>query len=154
RVPIFAESVTAPGAAYHLVSSVPVTVYEFNALEYKGVGGPAGKDWSSCPGSSEICSLPDAGGWRGYAGCFSYTNDASLLIPSTAMTGNYRVAGEHAAQGIEGSYFAITAVKDSTHVTVTVASTGTIVGGGNITPTPAGGTLHLTMNAGDVVELM
>ena len=70
------------------------------------------------------------------------------------MTGNYRVAGEHAAQGIEGSYFAITAVKDSTHVTVTVASTGTIVGGGNITPTPAGGTLHLTMNAGDVVELM
>jgi hypothetical protein len=154
QVPTFAESVTAPASAYHLASSVPVTVYQFNALEYKGVGGPPGKDWSSCPGSSELCVPPDAGGWKGYAGCYSYTNDASLLIPSTAMTGNYRVAGEHAAKGTEGSYFAITAVTNATHVTVTVASTGTVVGGGNVTPTPAGGTLKLTMDAGDVVEVM
>jgi hypothetical protein len=154
QVPLFAESVLALGSAYHLVSSVPVTVYQFNALEYKGVGGPPGKDWSSCPGSSEICIPPDAGGWQGYAGCFSYTNDASLLIPSTAMTGNYRVTGEHASRAIEGSYFAITAVQDSTHVTVTVASTGSIVGGGGVTATAANGTLKLTMNAGDVVELM
>ena len=27
--------------------------------------------------------------------CFSYSNDASLLLPSTALTGNYRVTGWH-----------------------------------------------------------
>ena len=61
RVPIFAESVTAPGAAYHLVSSVPVTVYEFNALEYKGVGGPAGKDWRLVPGQLGDLLAPRCG---------------------------------------------------------------------------------------------
>jgi hypothetical protein len=153
-VPLFSESVTAPASAYHLVSSLPVTVYQFNALEYKGAGGPPGKDWSSCPGSAELCRPPDAGGSEGYIGCFSYTNDASLLIPSTAMTGNYRVAGEHADKGYQGSYFAITAVKDATHVTVNVADTATVVGGGDVPATAAGGTLKLTMNAGDVVEVM
>jgi len=153
-VPTFDQSVSAPASAYHLVSEYPVTVYQFNALEYKGAGGPAGKDWSSCPGSTQLCDLPDAGIPPFYSGCFSYTNDASLLIPSTAMTGNYRVAGEHAMQDYEGSYFAVTAVQDSTHVTVTVSKTGSVVAGGNVTPTPAGGTLDLTMNAGDVVEVM
>jgi hypothetical protein len=153
-VPLFTESVSAPASAYHLVSSLPVTVYQFNALEYKGEGGPAGKDWSSCPGTAQLCMPPDAGGASGYLGCYSYTNDASLLIPSTAMTGNYRVAGEHADKGLEGGYFAITAVNDKTHVTVNVATTGSVVGGGGVTATPAGGTMTLTMNAGDVVELL
>lgn len=153
-VPLFSDSVTAPASAYHLVASLPVTVYQFNALEYKGAGGPPGKDWSRCPGSTELCTPPDAGGRSGYVGCYSYTNDASLLIPSTAMTGNYRVAGEHAAMGLEGGYFAITAVQDATTVTVTVSKTGTVVGGGTVQPTPAGGTLTLSMNSGDVVEVM
>jgi hypothetical protein len=151
-VPLFSDSVTAPASAYHLVSSLPVTVYQFNALEYKGAGGPPGKDWSSCPGTAQLC-VPD-GGAATTLGCFSYTNDASLLIPSTAMTGNYRVAGDHADKGYQGSYFAITAVNDSTHVTVIVSSTATVVGGGDVTPTAAGGTLNLTMNSGDVVEVM
>ena len=153
-VPIFVQSVTAPASAYHLVASLPVTVYQFNALEYKGTGGPAGKDWSACPGSTERCVPPDAGGPSGYIGCYSYTNDASLLIPSSAMTGNYRVAGEHAAKGLEGGYFAITAVQDGTTVTVTVSKTGAVVGGGTVQPTPAGGTLTLAMSSGDVVEVM
>ena len=58
----------AAGAAYHLVSDVPVVVYQFNPLEYK----------TTCAGVS--------------GNCFSYSNDASLLLPSTAMTGNYRIA--------------------------------------------------------------
>jgi hypothetical protein len=152
-VPLFSQSVSAPASAYHVVSSLPVTVYQFNALEYRGAGGPAGKDWSACPGTAEEC-VPDGGHTGFHLGCFSYTNDASLLIPSTAMTGNYRVAGEHADKGLEGGYFAITAVNDATHVTVNVATTGSIVGGGGVTATPAGGKVTLTMNAGDVVELL
>ncbi len=42
-------SVLQTGGAYHLVSSVPVTVYQFNALEYQGAGGPTGKVWSDVP---------------------------------------------------------------------------------------------------------
>ena len=56
------NTVAAKGGAYHLVSSRPVTVYQFNAIEYQGVGGPAGEDWSQCPGTT--CGPI-------YPGCFS-----------------------------------------------------------------------------------
>ncbi|HEX6835672.1 MAG TPA: hypothetical protein VF334_03815, partial [Polyangia bacterium] len=42
------DSAMVAKGAYHLVSSVPVVVYQFNALEYGPQGGAAGKDWSSC----------------------------------------------------------------------------------------------------------
>jgi hypothetical protein len=143
------SSVLARSAAYHLVSSVPVTVYQFNALEYKGQGGAAGKDWSSCPGN-QICAQ------EGQAvGCYSFTNDASLLLPSTAMTGNYRVTGHGGwTAATIGAYMAITATADNTTVSVHVSSTGTISAGGGIPATAAGGTLSLTLNAGDVAELV
>ncbi|MER2605396.1 MAG: hypothetical protein ABTQ29_06170, partial [Siculibacillus sp.] len=60
---------------------MPVTVYQFNPLEYQAQRGPPGKDWSSCPGNQ--CGTA----------CFSYSNDASLLLPSTALTANYRITG-------------------------------------------------------------
>src|SRR5208282_4258239 len=102
--PAFAKSVLARASAYHLVSTVPVTVYQFNALEYRGAGGPAGKDWSSCPGN-EVCSTTQSAN-----GCFSFSNDASLLIPTTSMTGNYRVTTEvGSTTGMQGGYFAVTA---------------------------------------------
>lgn len=72
------------GGAYHLTSSVPVMVYQFTLSEYGPKGGPAGKDWTSCPGYA--LKTPE---------CFSYSNDASLLAPSTALTSNVRVAGNH-----------------------------------------------------------
>jgi hypothetical protein len=50
------SSVLLPGGAYHLVSDQPVSVYQFNALEY---------------GISQVT--------------FSWTNDASLLLPSHVL---------------------------------------------------------------------
>jgi hypothetical protein len=171
-VPLTA-SVLAPGAAYHLVSSVPVTVYQFNALEYAGMGGPSGKSWTSCPGD-QTCQDSNSGNVGGTLGCYSFSNDSSLLLPSTTLTGNYRVTGYPGEsftptggqpQPIMGSYVAITATADATHVRVIVAPNGDIVassgeadasseGGTGVQATAGGKELDLTMNAGDVAELV
>jgi hypothetical protein len=143
------SSVLARSAAYHLVSSVPVTVYQFNALEYVGQGGPAGKSWSGCPGD-QICAM-----YGQAVGCYSFSNDASLLLPSTAMTGNYLVTGHEGwAAANLGAYMTITATTDNTSVTVNVSKTGQVLAGGGIPATSAGGKLTLTLNAGDVAELV
>jgi hypothetical protein len=153
-VDVLASSVLSRGGAYHLTSSVPVTVYQFSALEYTGHGGPPGKDWSSCPGNTP-CMSPQFAPVP--IGCYSFSNDASLLLPSTAMTGNYRVTG-HEGFRFMGSFAAITATADNTKVAVKVSSTGSILASQSskdgITATSAGGTLTLTLNAGDVAELM
>jgi IgGFc binding protein len=157
-----AASVIAPASAYHLVSSVPVTVYQFNALEYAGIGGPAGKDWSSCPGL-QSCNDADNPNDGTPVGCFSFTNDSSLLFPSTAMTGNYRVtaySGESitsptggASAPVMNGYIAITATVAATHVKVVLSATAQVIAGGTVATTGPGGEIDLTLNAGDVAEL-
>ena len=148
------NTVAAKGGAYHLVSSRPVTVYQFNALEYRGAGGPPGKDWSSCPGS--MCGAI-------YPGCFSFTNDASLLLPSTAMTGNYRITGQTGwvdktdpsmPKPYAGPLFAVTGTADGTDVTVNLAPSARIMGGGGVPNTNGGGSVTFSVNAGDVVEII
>lgn len=137
-------STIARGGAYHLVSDVPVIVSQFNALEYKGEGGPPGKDWSSC-------DVP-----LGSPGCYSYSNDASLLLPSTAMTGNYRVFGQTGYtrtspnQMQDATYYAVTATDDDTKVTVVNSAKASVVAGGGITATNPGGSFEFTLNKGDV----
>jgi hypothetical protein len=159
-VPLTA-SIIAPASAYHLVSSVPVTVYQFNAIEYAGRGGPAGKDWSSCPGNQK-CMDKGSQNYGFSVGCFSFTNDSSLLFPSTAWTGNYRVTaypgesfGSEAGPATPdmASYVAITA-NTTTHVQVLVAATGDIVAGAGVQATAGGQELDLTLDAGDVAELV
>jgi hypothetical protein len=56
-------STLAKGGAYHLVSTAPVVVYQFNALEYAPKGGPPGKDWSACPydPSYDMCFVTHPG---------------------------------------------------------------------------------------------
>jgi hypothetical protein len=142
-VPVTASVNDATGA-YHLVSSVPVTVYQFNALEYKPVGGPPGKNWGGCPADS--C---------GVVPCFSYSNDASLLLPSTAMTNNYRVIAYPSWTTANiGATLSITGTQDGTSVTVTLSSTATIQAGGGIPATAGGQKATFTVNAGQVVELI
>ena len=150
-----ATSVVMQGAAYHLVSSVPVTVYQFNALEYAGKGGPGGKDWSTCPGNQMCTSGPNKGSTLG---CFSFTNDSSLLLPSTALTGSYRITGypgETAnGTGYMAGYVAITATTDGTHARVLLTSAADILSGSGVQATAASGELDLTLDAGDVAELV
>lgn len=67
------SSAFAPGGAYRVTSSVPVTVYQFSPLQYRLP--------YDCPGEGTYDNQ-----------CFSFTNDASLLLPTTALSPNYIVS--------------------------------------------------------------
>ena len=154
------NSVVVPRGAYHLVSSSPVIAYQFSPIEYKGEGGtgPDGgaKDWSSCPGLS--CAT-------GPIACLSYSNDASLLLPSTAMTNNYRVTGyKGVPKPIPSASFpglsvalSITATQPNTSVTLTLSSLATVlpsVTGQPIPETTSGKLVFSLANAGDVAQIV
>ena len=144
-------SVKADASAFHLVSTRPVTVYQFSALEYAGKGGPSGKNWSSCPGN-KICSQTFSA-----VGCFSFSNDASLLLPSTAWTQNYRLAGSNGWEvdgfgGVMPSYAVITASQDGTEVEFKTA--GKVLAGGGLSAMSKGQSGKVTLNAGDVLEVV
>lgn len=140
------QSVRVKDGAYHLTSDLPVTVYQFSALEYKGQGGPPGKDWSSCPASK--CP-------GGLNGCLSYSNDASLLLPSTVFTGNYRIPGMKGwALGKVPPYFTVTGTKDGTTVKVKVGSSGATATGGGVVAVNAGSTLEFPIGRGEVVQVV
>jgi hypothetical protein len=154
-------SVISKGGAYHLVSDRPVVVYQFNPLEFRAAGGEPGKDWSKCQKLS--ITAPE---------CYSYSNDASLLLPSTAMSGSYRIMGSYGfsrhpmqegtttpdtSQPLQpgaAPYFVVTATSDDTAITVKLGPKGKVVAGGGVSAAPAGGVLTLRLNAGDVAEVV
>jgi hypothetical protein len=152
------SSASVPKGAYHLTSTVPVTVWQFNPLNYQ------------IPKAD--CTRQTITGPQEY--CRSASVDASLLLPSTAMTGNYRVFAY--SQWNEGDLwgsvpggFAITATQDATTVKVQLgnkcgvelyptkdlgACTYAAPQGGGLVETKANQVLTLTMNAGDVAQLV
>ncbi|HUJ57031.1 MAG TPA: IgGFc-binding protein [Kofleriaceae bacterium] len=108
--------------AYHLRSTSPVTVYQFNSLEY-------------------VINSSD----------FSYSNDASLLLPTNVWRDNYYTAAWEQVGGTNPSEMAVTAWQDNTMVTLNTTAT-TIAGGG--APAFTAGTPGTVMlNAGDVLEI-
>lgn len=163
NAPVVSDSHVAAQAAFHVVSTSPVVVYQFNTIEYKGQGGeaPGGgpKDWSACPGSTTTCTALNK-----MLGCFSFSSDASLLLPTTAMTRNYRVVGQHGftlpnVDNLFGSSVSVTATEPNTKVTVTLSPAATLrpsVDGAVAIPAKNGGeVLTFTLaNAGDVARLL
>jgi hypothetical protein len=140
-------SVLVQGGAYHLTSTVPVTVWQYSPLEYEV---PVGK----CPYPP---SLANGDGIN----CLSVTNDASLLLPTAAMTGNYRVFAMPATTSNAGASdtdspdaIAVTGTTAGTNVTVTLVAGANVVAGTGVTATTGPGTLKFVLNAGDVLELL
>ena len=118
------SQVVADGA-YRLRSNQPVTVYQYEPLDYTS------------------------------GGLFSFTNDASLLLPVNTWTGNYVVASRN-MWVFAGSYYlpgfyAVVAREDNTQVTLKPSASGGLVypGGG----VAGNGTGVVTLNEGDVLEV-
>ncbi len=136
------------GGAYKLVSDVPVGVVQHNPIEYAGgKGGPAGKDWSACPGSAP-----------GGIGCFSFSSDSSALLPRHSLGTSHRIlqAPSWVANGtpVTGSFVSIAGVEDGTTVTVQTGTQGALLSGGGVTGGPGGKKVAFALDAGDVVELV
>ena len=151
--------------AYRLTSTVPVVVYQFNPLEYR-----VDRDCTD-----EVGGLPDDGF------CHSYTNDASLLLPTTALTGEYialaratlhqRIQVRDPATGelvpdpetgapftqwnASPGYVAITGA-DTGPVDVTITFGGDVVAAqdGSVSAQTAGSTATYTLQPGDVLQLV
>lgn len=118
------------GGAYHIKSTEPVTVYQFNARDYQIA--------SKCSTTDQFYSSSPP--------CYSYTNDASLLIPVNALTGNYVTASYNSFYNWPAL---IDIVGTAASTTVTVTTSTNITPGSTLTAT--GG--KVTLNAGDVVQI-
>jgi len=141
--PGFSASARLVAGAYHLTSSAPVIVYQFNPIEYAGQGGPDGKSWDAC----QACMF----------GCNSYSNDASLLLPSTALTGDYVVTAQSGMDTDEyraPGYISLTGLQDGTQIAVRLSSTGRVVAGGGLGAAGPGELIELSIARGEVVQLL
>ncbi len=137
-------SAFVPQGAYKVTSSVPITLYQFNPLEFELAPIPA-----DCPVQSD--------------GCYSYSNDASLLLPTSALRNDYfvmsaptlhiDVGGGVSPQWIDlpGST-TITATQDAT--TVTVKTTAHTKAGAGVPAMQPSGESTYQMNAGDVLQIV
>ncbi len=116
------STVKQAGGAYHVKSTEPVTVYQFNARDYY------------------------------YGGAYSYTNDASILIPVNAMTGHYYVVTmpDWLFSGSTHYPGTITIVGTQTNTSVQFTPNGSVLAGAGIAAT---GTSTVTIGAGDVIEI-
>ena len=126
------ESQLVDGAAYHVRSNAPVTVYQFNPLDF--VQGTVA----------------------------SFSNDASLLFPTNAMGTDFVVPGLPSwtvprPPGYTGplptfpAYIGITGTEDDTEITLTAA--GAITGGNGIASIRKGAVRTLTIDKGEVMQL-
>jgi IgGFc binding protein len=114
------------GGAYHLRSTRPITVYQFNALDYLH---------------------PDAD-------LLSYTNDASLLLPTNALRGRYVVASFPAQRALLyplPGELAVTATADGT--TVKITSRAPTQSRGELPGFSPGIQRSIQLDAGDVAQL-
>jgi hypothetical protein len=144
------------GGAYRLRSTLPVTVYQFNPLEFR-----IPRD---CPDEDPFDPASTDGQ------CFSFTNDASLLLPTHVLTGNYLVTaypsmrtdirdrdffGGYTTTTIRSpGYVSIVGV-DEAPSTVRVTFTAPVLASldGSVRAFGAGESGNFMLNQGDVLQL-
>lgn len=132
-----ARSSRAPGGAYRLRANAPVAVYQFNPLEFR----------------------------RGSR--FSYTNDASLLLPQNALGRQYIVfsysndgppfsgpTDRCSATSLRGGFLSVVAAQTEGANAVTVRTPCAVFDPGNPTRTLPAGLLNFTLARGEVLQLV
>jgi len=125
-----AVSALVRGGAYHVQSNGPIAAYQFNPLTY---------------------SVSDR--------YFSYSNDASLLLPQGVLTRRYTVStfpdldpNTPTGMGYGGFVSIVATTGESTEVTVRVA--GRVRAGRGVNAISAGETATFTLQQGDVLQLV
>lgn len=141
------------GGAYRLVSTLPVTVYQFNPLQYQ-ITTTSGFFGDDCAGADPL--NPNDGL------CHSFSNDASLLLPTHVLTGNYIVLSRPTMMnsqtgGTSSSpgFFAVVGAS-STPVTVDILFRGRVVAStdGQVRAFAPGESGTFTLNQGDVLQIV
>lgn len=141
--------------AYRLTSNRPVTVYQFNPLAAVVTG----------PSCLLFCSSPDAQCVSGRCQTYSYSNDASLLLPAHILGTSYvGLVPEHIAsrspltssapQIFGNNTLSIVATKNGTQVTVKASARTLASATGTAIPAiAAGGTATFTLARYEVLQL-
>ena len=112
---------TLVDGAYRVRSTQPVTVYQYNPLEYQK------------------------------ANDFSFTNDASLLMPTNVWGTDTIVVARNTLNGLPGLY-AVVALEDNTTITLAPSASGKIIqAGGGVA---ANGTGVINLGEGDVLQVL
>ncbi|MEM9069607.1 MAG: IgGFc-binding protein [Myxococcota bacterium] len=143
------QSFVVANAAYRVLSDQPVTVTQFNPFEYDNgrmVGG----------GFLEPPARPD----------WSFSNDASLLLPAHSFTGNY-IGSSYSPLSIqddgllgpvfgsEPGYIAIIGVTpEPTTVNVSVSTSVLADAAGRFPALSAGGVANFTLQRGEVAVVV
>lgn len=115
------------GGAYHVHTNGPIAAYQFNPLTYERP-----------------------------TGYFSYTNDASLLLPQGVLRQRYIVStwpNVYSGGETSGGFVAITAVTGES-TTVTVRPTANVSAGLGVPSIARGATREFSLQPGDVLELI
>ena len=146
----------ARASGYHLTSSLPVTVYQFNPLEFR---------------IPRDCAAETAAGDTPDGQCFSYTNDASLLLPTHVLTGNYTILSRmslviHQVQPdvfggppqeawlASPGYFTVVGVNATSDVAITFSANVIASSDGTVRAFGPGETGNFTLAQGDVLQIL
>lgn len=147
------QSIQVSAGAYHLVSTLPVTVYQFNPLQYQKARGP----------NDPHCQqqLDDLQGV-----CHSYTNDASILLPATALQKDYYVMARQTYALLQAKSFQVpnpqptstpgflAAVATENNTTVTVTFSAYTGAGLNMLEQKPGDVQTYSLDKGDVLQIV
>ncbi len=130
----FTASRSVQDAAYEVRSNLPVAAYQYNPLHFQSPSDPA---------------------------IYSYTNDASMLLPEHVLTTNYVISTWPSwgiSQGPEPilqyewvpGFMAIAGTTNGTDVTVTFSAEST---GGDVSPASPGSEVTYPLDRGDVLQI-
>mgnify|MGYP000462597705 FL=1 len=130
----YASSRRVQDGAYEVRTNVPVVAYQYSPLHFRSPADPA---------------------------IYSYTNDASMLLPEHVLTSNYIVStwpswgiSQDPAPVLQYQWVpglvAITGTTNGTDVTVTFSADTT---GGDVTPQTVGSEATYSLDRGDVLQI-